>query len=629
MTRKWKRRKPRKTRKGGSNAQPKPDAKNTGYTGYNHATINPGIKLGVNTREYMATVPKRASEYITRKPYNVARYFSTPSSPEKVKAKNEALTAYEKVQGINETRRYHLNQEKKLSNKAYTRAQAENAAKKAEEESLAESKIVALLNTYREQKKMIEEKVEEIPKFTIPEDIERAKRELKKMVKDHNDTIFELFRNKITTEDRSDSGAPLQLLEDNGGPQNGRTESQKALLNDERTTYTPTGYMINYPKKLKFLYELEEEKVFDKRLIEHAIEIRDLEDKNASTSNKNIKKTGEDDIKAKYGAIVPFIKQNGLVDKYVKQLKDLKELKYYLRDLTEEGLENQINIWKLMAQSDVTGGMMKAKKSKFFQDMLNAERKTRTEEYTRLYKANKDTIMTYLNGEKKGMVYTSKSKESDVFLRRAVRLFHLIKEIKNTDDLKFFTRIILCIIYKFYKNPNDPNDKQPFVTEFNIDDVKIDNLTKFKLGVGDKHAIVNAIFDKLRTTLSCSSHIDPERRKLICVKSELSKLKFPDKAKMDKELTPDEMKELDNIVENGMALEDKDILGSMVSILDIVTGHENKLKGDGKTVLGLGSKIAGFLYRVTGAKSVRNASKSIGTNRYTRRLGFNLRKVKA
>jgi hypothetical protein len=109
----------------------------------------------------------------------------------------------------------------------------------------------------------------------------------------------------------------------------------------------------------------------------------------------------------------------------------------------------------------------------------------------------------------------------------------------------------------------------------------------------------------------------------------LSKLKYPDKAKADKELTKEEMEELDKIIANGMSLEDKDILGSMVSILDIVTGHENQLKGDGKTVLGLGSKIAGFLYRVTGARSVRNASKSIGTGSVTRRLGFNLRKVKA
>jgi predicted XRE-type DNA-binding protein len=644
MTRKWKRRKPRKTRKGGANAEPKtepktepkPDAKNTGYTGYNYGTINPALKFGKNTGEFITTAPKRMRETGKRRISNFKRAFSSPLTPAQMTAEEAAQKARDEVKKYkSESRAYNLKQKRFNTNKADTRARAENAAKKAEEESLTESKIVALLNTYREQKKMIKAKAAEILTFQNPADKEIANRELKKMVKDHNDNIFELFRNKIKTEDRSDSGTPLQLLEDDGSPQKPRTSGQKELLKGERTTYAPKGpnaYMKNYPKKLAFLYTLETFKLPSEpfgmkrpTLIDMAVDIQKLEDENDSTSNKDRKTEAAKELKEEYSKIIPFIKQNGLVDKYVKQLKDNKlekELKYYLRDLTKKGLENQINIWKLMVQSDIGVGMMSTKKSKFFQDMLNAEQKTRNEEYKRLYKADKDTIMTYLNGEKKGMVYTSTSKESDVFLRRAVRLFHLIKKIENTDDLKFFTRIILCIIYKFYKNPDDPTDKQPFVTEFNINEVKIDNLTKFKLGVGDKHALVNALFDKLRTSLSCSSHIDPERRKAICVKSELSKLKYPDKAKMDTELTDEEMNELDKIIDKGMSLEDNDILGSMASILDIVTGHENQLKGDGKTVLGLGSKIAGFFYKKSGVNN-------IGTSRFSRRLGINLRRVKA
>ena len=325
----------------------------------------------------------------------------------------------------------------------------------------------------------------------------------------------------------------------------------------------------------------------------------------------------------------------------LKKITAEKDMKYLLRDTSNEALDNQTKIWTVLKESEISQGSMRTlgipptKKSAGFLKMLIVEYTRRAAEKEKVYKMDKDQLFAFLNGMDKDRgvsMLSSKSLEKDVFLRRAVRMFRHIPKIKKTEDLKFFTRIILCIIYKFYNNPDDPKDKQPFETKFNIDDVDIKNLTKFKLGEGNKHGIVNSLLKRLQTSLSCSSHIDQERRWKICHREDLIELKFPTKAKDHSQLTPEEMEELEKIKDEGMTVTEDEIIGSMGTILDIVTGHENKLKlkKNEKTVLGLRGTIGKYLFDYSGLKRLSDTKKNIGTSSFSRkRLGINLRKVKA
>jgi hypothetical protein len=92
------------------------------------------------------------------------------------------------------------------------------------------------------------------------------------------------------------------------------------------------------------------------------------------------------------------------------------------------------------------------------------------------------------------------------------------------------------------------------------------------------------------------------------------------------------MKELRKIQFDGMTVTEDEIVGSMGTILDIVTGHENKLKlkKNEKTVLGYSGTIGKFLWDYSGLKRLSDTKKNIGTSSFSRkRLGLNLRRVKA
>jgi hypothetical protein len=640
MTRKWKIRKPRKTRKGGKGGM------------YPFPSFKP------QTRESKI---KAAEE----RPISLIEKLSSVRNPITTRAKMAAVKKEEELRGVNKTRNIvkYTRELKRATNDEKRKEQDEEIAKvKADAES--KGKYEELFKTYDKKMNLIKEYQDKIGAIKaeiktavsagVPQD--KTKIEAKEKLAGELKTLCNTTNDIISKLREFDDGKEIKFLNSDGSHQTNRNVDQNTELgtekkeskkkyNDEKKEYKPEdkGYYGHYPKKIKFLSDLEKTEVnnessnleplstVSERIYGLNQEIKEETDQ--------IKKNNLTKKKQTYDKVFEYIRNNKIMENCLKKITAEKDIKYLLRDISNQALKNQTAIWTVLKESEISQGSMRTlgmaptKKSAGFLKMLTDESNRRVAEKEKVYKMNKDQLFAFLNGidtDRGPFMYSSKSQEKDVFLRRAVRMFRHIHEIKKTEDLKFFTRIILCIIYKFYNNPDDPKDKQPFETKFNIDDVDIKNLTKFKLGEGDKHGIVNSLLKKLQTSLSCSSHIDKERRQKICHREDLIELKFPTKAKDHSQLTDAEMEELKNIKEDGMTVTEDEIVGSMGTILDIATGHENKLKlkKNQKTVLGPAGIFGKFLWDYSGLKRLSDTKKNIGTSSYTRRM-LDLRRVKA
>lgn len=558
MTRKWKGRKRRKTRKGGA---------------LGHSTFGKRVMIA-------ETEHNDSREADPGNKRGMLEKFSDFVKPPRSKKAINADLAGLDDDTTPETERKKKILETELAKriKLDEQAAAKQAGVKRSEDSLKESskkaEIDKLLESYTEKKAVIDAKLDKMKKMEIDNDKKKLMDELTPLIDDINETILELFKKGVH---KMENGDNIFLLERAGetigqphkkgdtGDYNGQQDALKTKNSDaiQNGEYTPkdVGYHEHYPKKISFLEDL-----------------------------VNLIRPGDQSR----------VYLKNLLEEYVPKVKNEKNMKYLLRDISNQALNKQLECWGKLEKSEnsersiATMGMLPTKKSAAFLDLLNKEKTRREEEKKKVLPMKREALHAFLKGKNDGII-GSTSKESEVFLRRSVRLFRHIDPIQNNTDLKFFTRIILCIIYEFYRNEKDPLDHEPFMTKFNIDDVNMKNLVKFNSD-GSRQVTINDIFKKLRTRLSCSSRIEQERRKLICKRSEVSELLFPVKTKARTLLTAEEKAQIDNAVEVGIRVEDHQIMGSLTSLLDMVTGKENKLKGDGNTAIGMGKAIRNLLY---------------------------------
>lgn len=279
----------------------------------------------------------------------------------------------------------------------------------------------------------------------------------------------------------------------------------------------------------------------------------------------------------------------------IENTKKIKNLDYLLRDLSVRALNTQMKIWTKMSEDETKKGMFSTKQSSVISKILTAEQLRRDKEYDTYKDRSRADIQKYLEGDnmKEAYIYKGKSKEEDVFLKRAVRMFRHLDNLDTNLKLKFFAKIILCIIYKYHKDKNKKSYTNPFEKDFNIDHVDLSNLKRFRDSktTGQESNLVKVLSD-LQTTLSCSSHISTKKRMKICnitALGDLMLLKKKAAANAEKRtmtkadldaifLTQEEKTKLEDIRKKGNRTTDQQIVDQLVFILDIITGDTNKLK---------------------------------------------------
>jgi hypothetical protein len=259
-----------------------------------------------------------------------------------------------------------------------------------------------------------------------------------------------------------------------------------------------------------------------------------------------------------------------------------KELEYQCRDLSDKALDDQLELWKNL-QAQETPDKVKSwvffkkegkKYTKDLADVFQKEKDRREKEKNEYYTKSEVQIYNFLDNNET-LTGRGKTKEKDAFIKRSVRLLRHIKQLNEDADLKFFARILICLIRKYHDAT--VHFKLPIDVE---KEVKIINLKPLTTAEGkEEKNRYEGLLKMAQTRLNCSSKLSKAKRKALCNEWDLKALLFPVEFKDHILLSSEKREKLSDIIEKGMMTNKEDVVNDLAIMLSIALGRDCQLFG--------------------------------------------------
>lgn len=207
-------------------------------------------------------------------------------------------------------------------------------------------------------------------------------------------------------------------------------------------------------------------------------------------------------------------------------------------------------------------------------DVFQKEKIRRENEKNEYYKKSEVQIYNFLDNNET-LTRTGKTKEKDAFIKRSVRLLRHIKQLNEDADLKFFARILICLIRKYH------DAKVHFKAPIDVEkEVKIINLKPLTTAEGkEEKNRYEGLLKMAQTRLNCSSKLSKAKRMALCDKYDLKALRFPVEFREHVQLSQDKQIVLQDIVEKGMTTNKEDVVNDLAIMLSIALGRDCQLFG--------------------------------------------------